>query len=123
MGADLNRLYKKGKPRKAGDVQWFVRDQESVDRGYFRDAYNDGSILNKFGLSWWRDVTPLLNKDGVLAHRSVKKFRDMLNMNTFSDNIVNESPEEKEYFMDGASLLIRYLDDCIADGDGISASL
>ena len=34
--------------------------------GYFRDSYNVSSVLNKCGLSWWRDVTPML-RNGKLS--------------------------------------------------------
>jgi hypothetical protein len=35
--------------------------EKMYERGYFRDRYNDHDLLWKFNLSWWDDVTPMLN--------------------------------------------------------------
>jgi hypothetical protein len=32
------------------------------EQEYFRDSYNDSSVLWKFGLSLWEDVIPMLSK-------------------------------------------------------------
>lgn len=33
---------------------------------YFRDSYNDWELLWKFGLSWWKDIIPLLDDQARL---------------------------------------------------------
>lgn len=35
-------------------------------RAYFRDSYNRWTMLAQLGLSWWRDVAPLLTEDDHL---------------------------------------------------------
>lgn len=42
--------------------------------GYFRDAYNGTSILNQLGLSWWQDVSKLLDKEGNMSPKNAKKL-------------------------------------------------
>lgn len=44
------------------------------DDGYFRDSYNDSSVLWQFGLSWWKDAIPMLNKRGNLDPKALKKL-------------------------------------------------
>jgi len=51
---------------------------DADDDDYFRDSYNDSSILARCGLSWWRDVVPLHDADGVMAVGNVIAFRDMV---------------------------------------------
>jgi len=35
-------------------------------RAYYRDSYNRWTLLAQLGLSWWRDVAPLLTEDDHL---------------------------------------------------------
>src|SRR5512146_3228468 len=42
--------------------------------GYFRDSYNITSVLKRLGLSWWKDVGPLLNKKGYLSPTKARKL-------------------------------------------------
>ena len=48
------------------------------DDGHFRDAYNAGNVLWTLGLSWWRDVKPMLDGDGNLTGDILVKFRDVV---------------------------------------------
>jgi hypothetical protein len=135
MGADLYRVYGTGKKKGANvPILGFERSENAVNQGYFRDAYNSGSILGAFKLSWWRDITPLQDSEGVISLENVKKFRAMLEENTPNVGVhIAErmaAPENKdtqkeveEYYIEGVMLLKKYLDDCIADGDSIRASL
>jgi hypothetical protein len=120
MGADLYRKHNKG---EAVPILGFERSKRAIDSGYFRDAYNDGSILRQFGLSWWVDIGKLQNKEGVITPANVKKFRAMLNDEVFETNIAEASESDQKYFREGAGLLKKYLDDTIAEKDSIDASL
>jgi len=120
MGADLYRVENKG---NKVPILGFERSQRAIDLGYFRDAYNSGSILNKYSLSWWVDIKKLQNEDGVITTENVIKFRKMLDDNRFELNIGYEDEENKKYFREGAELLKKYLDDIIKDNDSIEASL
>jgi len=127
MGADLYR-----KDLNV-PILGFERSDRAVSAGYFRDSYNSGSILNQFGLSWWRDITKLQNGEGVITLSKVKKFRKMLadaeatferNM-TLPDGQTGKpfDAETVSYFRDGARLLKTFLDDTIEAKASIEASL
>ena len=53
----------------------------SLAHGHFRDAYNNGSLLRAYGLSWWRDVAPLCGADG--AFTATRKFLALLDGHLF----------------------------------------
>lgn len=44
--------------------------------GYFRDRYNSFGLFAQLGISWWRDVTPLLDADGNLSIVHAKSLRE-----------------------------------------------
>src|SRR5580698_2449823 len=46
--------------------------------GYFRDSYNVTNVLNRLGLSWWADVSPLCTTDRKLCGDNLRRFRDMV---------------------------------------------
>jgi len=117
MGADL---YRKD---KVVPILGFERSERAVESGYFRDSYNSGSILNKYGLSWWVDISKLQNKEGVITCAKVKKFRAMLNDEGFEFSIKDETEGDQKYFREGAELLKKYLDDTIKNNASIEASL
>src|SRR3990167_5288083 len=114
MGADLYRQFNNG---KEVPILGFERSKRAIDSGYFRDAYNSGSILNKYGLSWWVDISKLQDKEGIIKTAKVKKFRTMLDDEILETNIASENTEGKEYFRESAKLLKDYLDAVIRDKD------
>ena len=52
--------------------------EKMYERGYFRDSYNDSALLGKFDLSWWDDVTPMLNDNPKLTPEKACSFLAML---------------------------------------------
>jgi hypothetical protein len=134
MGADLYRLDKEGKDTCEGE-HYLERSAEAISDGYFRDAYNSGSILRAYGLSWWEDIIPLRNDEGILTYEAVQVFRNMLKSNEdyFADyvseyateNEQEDTPAEeiRDYFYEGKKLLEQYLDDTIKIKGSIQASL
>lgn len=47
--------------------------------GYYRDPYNPSGLFQLLGISWWRDVTPMLRKrDRCLPIRQAKKLKQMI---------------------------------------------
>lgn len=118
MGADL--YFTKPKAKK---IWGFERSKNAVADGYYRDAYNDGSILWKYGLSWWADITKLQNKEGIISVANIKKFRAMLNDTLFNQNIAECKADKKKYYKEGADLLKDYLDTAIKTKTTIDASL
>src|SRR5258708_17722545 len=70
---------------KAGTEEYHqaqARVEECHDQlncqGYFRDPYNDWDLLWKFGLSWWEDVIPMLDKWSRLSVAQVQSLLAML---------------------------------------------
>jgi hypothetical protein len=126
MGADLYI-------RKLTDEVEKPWDSED---GYFRDSYNGTSVLWTLGLSWWQDVTPLLNEEGELGGKNLKKFRDMVL------NAKQEMPTESKlkemyckidaeetleswhnYYTDKREKLLAFLNRAIELNSSIDASL
>ena len=60
--------------------------------GYFRDSYNNSAVLWQMGLSWWKDVIPMLNKANNLSGDNLKMFLQML-----LDHPVEAGANLKEY--------------------------
>jgi hypothetical protein len=120
MGADLYRKYNKG---ERVPILGFERSLRAINSGYFRDAYNSGSILQKFGLSWWVDIGKLQDKEGVISLAGVKKFRAMLKDEVLEENIKAFGVGDQKHYRAGAKLLKKYLDDTITQKDSIEASL
>ena len=53
--------------QKVAQVRVEQAYEQMYSRGYFRDPYNDWDLLWNFGLSWWQDVIPMLDKEGWLS--------------------------------------------------------
>lgn len=47
-------------------------------RRYFRDPYSPSSILWAMGMSWWRDVLPLVDADQILAPAVAARLADRI---------------------------------------------
>src|ERR1700716_2607516 len=73
-----DRLKASSKERRQAQA----RVEECYDKmhaqGYFRDSYNDWNLLWKFGLSWWTDVIPMLDKDRRLSPKNAGRLLQML---------------------------------------------
>lgn len=88
QGAMLARFIPAGVKVPAGTVVIPDDDplQKAVDEayakmhgdGYFRDPYNPGGFFALLGISWWRDVVPMLTKDGHLPIRNARKLKRMI---------------------------------------------
>lgn len=91
---------------------------------YFRDSYNDSSILWQLNLSWWRDVTPILDKypdsnDGSPPEASAEILA------LIKSRPVPDWPDTDEgrYFREKYKQLIEFLTDVIARGESVGYSL
>jgi hypothetical protein len=45
------------------------------EEGYFRDSYNNSSLLWVLGLSWWQDVGNMLDEEGHLPLEAARRLR------------------------------------------------
>ena len=166
MGADLyinpiyNENHAKYQPlwekalasRKTAEVK-FGRDSKHYEKaqarvieisnkqsevGYFRDSYNGTAVMATLGLSWWRDVIPMLNKKSQLVPTKAKKLRQMIldaeqHLPTKEELIknhcqVDEEGDESvegwhEYYKEKRQRLLDFLDLAIKNKLPIDCSL
>lgn len=87
-----------------------------MQRGYFRDSYNDWDLLWKFGLSWWTDIIPLLDMRNRLTVRAANKFLAMLKERepAFQANLAKDSFRERRYFRRKYRQLQQFLGEAIS---------
>ena len=130
-------------PRDSTEQQAAQREVEKYyellySQGYFRDSYNATNVLWTLGLSWWRDVTPLLSKDRELTGENLKQFRDRVALVHQSlptkkqleergarvgDTGENGLEAWHQYFLEKRAELLVFLDTAIKLGVGIRCSL
>jgi hypothetical protein len=106
--------------------RWQSKVNESLNlmygAGYFRDPYNDTSILRMFGLSWWKDVVPLLDEHRCLKADKTEELLQLLDSRKqdFEDNLAKQPEEERTYYRDRSQELRCYLEfavklDCLIE--------
>jgi chaperonin cofactor prefoldin len=95
------------------------------EEGYFRDPYNDWDLLWKFGLSWWDDVIPMLDKEGCLSVAQVRSLLAMLKEreNVFALKLAEFPAEEQRHFRSRYTDLQKFLNQAIELNTPIEASL
>ena len=100
----------------------YKRLQKEVDKwynllydvGYFRDSYNESSVLWQLGLSWWKDVGALLNKKRNLSGANLKKFRQMVaDAPLKTEDYPGDDPECKGWYKRQKEELLKFLDTAI----------
>lgn len=102
MGADL---YSK---RFDHEAELPYEQKYSEQRGYFRDSYNSTSVMAAMGLSWWKDVVPMLTSGergvDVLTEEACERLAQRLDVAEFAPD-----QPEIEYMRDKRLRLIRFL--------------
>ena len=106
------------------------------ERGYFRDSYNPTNVAYQLDFSWWQDIVPMLDKEGLLSVEKCKEFLAMikdknippathLNLGEFAkvDDGENSLEKWREYFVEKKQHLIEFLQTAIALNEPISCSL
>jgi hypothetical protein len=94
--------------------------------GYFRDSYNEGCVMWQLGLSWWRDVTPMLNEKRVLTQSKIRELLAMVESCRIPDEPKGTDGREmgrREYFVQSRQGLIDYLKEALLESRDIEASL
>jgi DNA-binding SARP family transcriptional activator len=97
--------------------------------GYYRDPYNDTTFLNKLGLSWWRDVIPMLDDDGNMPIEQARKFREQVATLPLIESeiatVFADEPRERvrEYYETDRKILVALLDESIALNEPLHMSL
>ena len=59
---------------------------------YFRDSYNSSSLMWSLGISWWKDVIPMLDDESML---STEKAQDLIKMIEDSEIKLTDEQEER----------------------------
>jgi hypothetical protein len=95
--------------------------------GYFRDPYNDWSVLWKFGLSWWDDVIPLLDEGGFLSPANAGRLLGMLEGRQAqfeqADNADVSDLEDAQDFRERSTALRQFLKRSVELKEPIECSL
>ena len=108
---------------------WWLRAEACSDRmysaGYFRDSYNPSSLLWQFGLSWWKDVIPMLDERNNLTVAQAETLLEMLDERgpVFEKKLAQFSPDEQQDFRDRATELQMFLQMAIKLDSPIHCSL
>jgi len=100
--------------------------------GYFRDSYNQTSLLWRVGLSWWQDVGERLTEDGKIpldyAEELIEVFRNTeLRPFDETEKTAIADPEDEEgwmkYFEEKRDAFIALLEKSIELNEPIYASI
>tara|TARA_R110001606_G_scaffold384405_1_gene547252 strand:- start:463 stop:918 length:456 start_codon:yes stop_codon:yes gene_type:complete len=92
---------------------------------YFRDSYNSSSLMWSLGISWWKDVIPMLDDESML---STEKAQDLIKMIEDSEIKLTDEQEERsdldsEYFENQKVGLIKFLKTAVENKSSIECSL
>jgi chaperonin cofactor prefoldin len=149
MGADLyiTSLYERQRQQWEPQFEEAAKRRDSLERGseeyrkaqakveechekmnecgYFRDPYNDWDLLWKFGLSWWEDVIPMLDKENRLSASQAEELLVMLRKreNVFELRLATLPAQEREHFHRRYAALQKFLNQAIELDAPIDASL
>jgi len=84
LTSKIKELEKNGKENSQEYIN-FLKAQIEVcanktysQEGFFRDSYNDYSIMWNMGLSWWKDVENLLDENRRLQKEGINKLIEMI---------------------------------------------
>ena len=91
---------------------------------YFRDSYGD-AMLWRFGLTWWVDVIPMLDRDDRLSVEHAQKLLDLLKEREalFEANLAGDSEEYQKHFRKRYAQLQEFLRTAIRLNEPVLCSL
>lgn len=152
MGADiyLNSVYKENsRKQRKNFIRWCNKRDKAVDNarklfcqskvnlyhnkmyevGYFRDSYNMTSLMLRLGVSWWRDITPRLDRECRMPIEDMRWLRSIvatapLRPLTEEDLKGSSDPASvwMNYFEDKRKDFLKLLDLAIAKGESLYCS-
>ena len=99
--------------------------ERMYERGYFRDPYNDWSLLRHFELSWWSDVQALLDEQHQLLPENADALLVMLHEReaVFEEHIGCLDAGDRRYFKEQYRALQDFLRAATARGEPIECSI
>lgn len=128
MGADLYR--------KNWDAFEEAGKSYSDPLWYYRDSYNDTAVLFQLDMSWWRDVTPLLDEEQLLQPDKARVLIEMIEQRPvpettaerlkyaeLDDDGENSLAGWHSYFVEKRERLLAFLRTAADAGDTIYCSL
>jgi hypothetical protein len=128
-----NTTYPNGCPDDAPEAQAVLDAWDAMypDSHYFRDSYNNSSLLWKLDLSWCRDAPrPRTCSDDdddpcAIEPDQLREFAQTIRSRSelLGYNIRNEPDENKTYFLEKYDRLIRFLEDAANAGDWVRFSV
>ena len=158
MGADLymNKTYKINEKKYRPKLEKLMAEKANYDDGskefkearkklmklydklyssdcYYRDSYNEGSLLWALGLSWWDDIMKLIDDEGNMSAIRADEFLDLLDGAeiTISENFQKQAYEDESWSHDDCvshfekrkEELVDFLKKCIETEDTIGCSI
>ncbi len=106
--------------KKLQDKVHEIHDSMYPASHYFRDSYNDSSLLWQLKLSWWGDVSSKLD-ESESNEREVTQW--LLNEVKTRQLPQYNKLEDADYFAEKQVQLIKFLSDALESGDSIRYSL
>lgn len=111
-----------------------IIDEVEKEGGYFRDSYNTTSVFWVLDLSWWGNILPYVDRDGLLHLDKIREFKELVDQRQIPsvhelvyDGLMvnNENTKEKwhEYFIEKRQKLINFLQRAIDLDSPIYCSL
>jgi hypothetical protein len=92
------------------------RWQEMYDRVYthpyyFRDSYNDSSLLWKLDLSWWGDLQSYIDDEAVMHPEEIKLFEHEIRIRSelLAKNVDALSQQWRDYFFTKYDTFLDFL--------------
>ncbi len=138
MGADLYIKTIRRSHKTQPDNEQSTKHDPAASVLYFRDPYNFTSVLWTLGLSWWRDVLPLLDANQELKGQTLQRFRDQVMCAYQRLPTVEDLQREKvrvdatgersvaelhRYYIQRRKQLLRFLNFAISNRAAITCSL
>jgi len=133
LGADVPEDVREAAQKK---VTYYY--DKMYEKGYFRDSYNSTSVLWTLGLSWWTDVTEMLDDEGNLTPEKAVELVTMIESKkqklptkrelldghaTVSDEGEDSVASWHKFYKEKKERLIQFLAQAIELGEPIHCSL
>jgi hypothetical protein len=129
MGADLYI-----QPKFEEEYQKRVTEEGIEDRYkyiyddnpyYFRDSYNNSSVLWKLDLSWWKDVVEYCDDEMTMPPEKAREWLKVIqsHQSQFDTNIAKDGSEEQDYYRNKLVKLQAFYQRAIDEGLSIRHSV
>ena len=96
-------------------VNEYYNGMYSDELAYFRDSYNESSLMWKFDLSWWGHLDGCITKKSEITPAGAKRLLKKLEAKEglFETKIKDNTPDEQEYYRNKYIRFKKFLKDGI----------